>query len=267
MPARTLTGNNRRREQRVQGLILDRLVLRYRGRIMAEIRRAMRAAASNLSRGDAVPVDAAMAEHRRRMAVILERLWQESGHEMAEHIDTTAKASQAYQSKQAISSIEEQERNITPTEIADRIMSDWIRAEGGLKITEITETTRANIQSVISAGIEEGLSEKEIAKRIREIAPGIAGSRADTISRTETHASANISAQATARATGINFVREWASSEDGRTRPAHDDADGQRVGMTEPFVVDGEELMYPGDPNGRAANVINCRCAVLFVIR
>jgi hypothetical protein len=27
-----------------------------------------------------------------------------------------------------------------------------------------------------------------------------------------------------------------------------------------PFVVGGEELMYPRDPNGSAENTINCSC-------
>ena len=263
--ARTLTGNNARREQRVQEIILDRLVLRYRGRIMSEIRRAMRQAASNLYRGDAMPVDSIMAEHRERMSQIMTRLWADSGHTMAEHIDPTAKAArEALEHKQTIEDVDDLQ--ITPTEIADRVMADWMRSEGGLKITQITTTTRDNIQSVISSGIADGLSEKEIAKNIRAIAPGISGSRADTISRTETHAAANVSANATATATGVTFKREWSASRGDRTRDAHRDADGQQVGTEEPFRVDGEDLRYPGDPRGRASNVINCRCAVLFVI-
>ena len=30
--------------------------------------------------------------------------------------------------------------------------------------------------------------------------------------------------------------------------------------MDEPFEVDGEQLMYPGDPAGSAGNIINCQC-------
>lgn len=262
--ARTLTGNNPRREQRVQEIILDRLVLRYRGRITSEIRRAMRAAASGIARGDALPVDAAMSVHRENMTRILTRLWTESGRDMAEHIDPTKAARDVRQFKQVFEGVEAE---IVPTEIADRVMSDWIRTVGGQKITQITETTRENIQSVIAAGINNGLSEREIAKSIRDIAPGIAGSRSDTISRTETHAAANVSAVATAKATGLNLVREWSASSGERTRKAHREADGQKVGMNEPFIVDNEPLMYPGDPNGRASNVINCRCAVLYVLR
>ena len=34
--------------------------------------------------------------------------------------------------------------------------------------------------------------------------------------------------------------------------------------MNEPFIVNGEPLMYAGDPAGSAANVVNCRCVVLY---
>jgi len=244
--------------------MLDRLVLRYRGRIMSEIRRTMRRAASNISAGRAMAVESVMGEHRERMSQILTRLWTDSGHTMAEHIDPSQKANGPHETKQTIE--EAEDFTITPTAIADRIMSDWMRSEGGLKITRITATTRANIQSVIASGLRDGLSEKDIAANIRAIAPGIAGSRADTISRTETHAAANISADATAKATGVPFKRQWAASKGDRTRDAHRRADGQKVGMNEPFNVDHEDLRYPGDPRGRPGNVINCRCAVLYVV-
>lgn len=55
------------------------------------------------------------------------------------------------------------------------------------------------------------------------------------------------------------------STIDTRTREAHFAADGQVVALDQPFVVDGEELDYPGDPNGSGDNVINCRCS--FVVQ
>lgn len=262
MASRTLTGNNRRREQRVQSLILDRLVLRYRGRIMSEIRRAMRKVATNVAEKKPKPIGAAMFDHRKRMTSLLSRLWAESGHDMAEHLDPLAKAGGRRFGKQD----EDDELGITPTEIADQVMFEWIRTEGVQKVTQIVGTTQTDLQKVISSGIQDGASEKEIAKRIRAVAPSISGTRSDTIARTETHAAANTSALATAKATGLNLVKEWAAAEDERTRKAHDDADGQRRELDEPFNVGGEELNRPGDPNGRAANVINCRCAVLYVV-
>lgn len=59
-------------------------------------------------------------------------------------------------------------------------------------------------------------------------------------------------------------VKIWTSQRDDRVRPAHWDADGQEQPLAEPFIVDDEELFYPGDPNGSPGNVINCRCYITF---
>jgi hypothetical protein len=32
---------------------------------------------------------------------------------------------------------------------------------------------------------------------------------------------------------------------------------------SEPFIVDGEEMQHPHDPNASAANSVNCRCILL----
>ena len=46
-------------------------------------------------------------------------------------------------------------------------------------------------------------------------------------------------------------------------------ADGQRVGVNEPFIVDGEKLMFPGDASMGASgkNFYNCRCTVKAMIK
>lgn len=56
------------------------------------------------------------------------------------------------------------------------------------------------------------------------------------------------------------ILKVWDAKDDSRTRRAHEDADGQIRPVSQPFIVDFEPLMAPGDPSGRASNVINCRC-------
>jgi len=43
-------------------------------------------------------------------------------------------------------------------------------------------------------------------------------------------------------------------------RPGHIAADGQVVNVDEPFIVEGEALMFPRDPSGSAENTIGCHC-------
>lgn len=63
----------------------------------------------------------------------------------------------------------------------------------------------------------------------------------------------------------IAFQKLWLATDDRRTRPSHDEADGQRVPLEGMFVVGGYELAFPGDPSGPPQEVIQCRCTPLLV--
>jgi len=62
---------------------------------------------------------------------------------------------------------------------------------------------------------------------------------------------------------GIVLERTWLSVHDQRVRDAHEELDGQTVGVDEPFVNSLGEIMYPGDPNADPANTYNCRCTII----
>ena len=59
----------------------------------------------------------------------------------------------------------------------------------------------------------------------------------------------------------------WSTVLDGRERPAHHFASGQKKPKNEPFVVGGEMLNYPTDTSFGAStkNVVNCRCSAIYV--
>ena len=44
------------------------------------------------------------------------------------------------------------------------------------------------------------------------------------------------------------------------------DGDPGPIPLDEPFVVAGEELMYPGDQDGSPENIINCHCIQIAVV-
>ena len=56
------------------------------------------------------------------------------------------------------------------------------------------------------------------------------------------------------------MVKQWDSTLDARTRDSHAQIDGEIKELDEKF---SNGLMFPGDPNGAAAEVVNCRCALL----
>ncbi len=67
--------------------------------------------------------------------------------------------------------------------------------------------------------------------------------------------------QATADGTA-SATKTWQTMGDDRVRPTHDDADGQEVNASDPFVVGGEELQYPCDSAGSLAETSGCRCSM-----
>lgn len=256
--SKTINGRSPRQQQRLQEIILDRMVAKYQRRIGREIARAMRQAARNVERSAFLAVDSIRPEHEKRMSRILLQLWNESGQAIQDTLIDTAKHSRLIMELKLV------EVEGTPT--ADAIMLNYLTQYGGLKITQITGTTLDDINNIINQGITDGLSESEIGKLIALVAPTKSASRAQTIARTESHQAANVTAQGTASASGIVMRRQWISASGERTRDAHKRANGQIVDMHQPFSVGGESLMFPGDPNGSAKNVINCRCAVVFIL-
>jgi len=94
--------------------------------------------------------------------------------------------------------------------------------------------------------------------------------RGETIARTETLASLHRSQSDamqqlidTGKIKASQIRRTWESAGDSRVRFSHIVMDGQSVGFGEPFITPrGREMLYPGDPNGGADEVIGCRCYV-----
>lgn len=145
---------------------------------------------------------------------------------------------------------------------------DFAKNQAALKVVGIGETTVKDVRQVISKAVEEGLSTDKTARALRDLYEGFQTSRALTIARTETANAMShgkhSAAEETAKETGLVLERVWSAVNDERTRESHAAADGQVRKMGEAFDVGGEALMYPGDPNGSAENVIACRCVEIF---
>lgn len=241
-----LTGNSHTKEMLTQQRMYDMLEARHSRVIAGEIARAMRKAGSTI--GQPLYLEEAMAEHRVRIEKRLNSLWTQAIKGMVEHI-----------SGQTVKEIE-------PTPLAARIAADWVLSWGGEKITQIVNTTREDVQGIIELGIQDGKTEFELASMIRSVAPMKSMARAATIARTETAAASQFSAFFTAKEANFTMKKRWLASDGDRTRPSHQEADGQVVAMDEHFTVGGEKLFFPADPSGSAKEVINCRCVCAYEV-
>ena len=61
--------------------------------------------------------------------------------------------------------------------------------------------------------------------------------------------------------------KRWNTQQDERVRTTHVMADGQEVGINEPFTVGTSEMMFPCDASlgATADEIINCRCNVIYI--
>lgn len=66
---------------------------------------------------------------------------------------------------------------------------------------------------------------------------------------------------------GIEMEKEWMATLDNRTRHEHAILDGQIQPVDKPFIVDGQEIMFPGDPKAKPALVYNCRCTMVAKVK
>lgn len=156
----------------------------------------------------------------------------------------------------------------------DPWVAEYLNAVGN-RLVRLPDEIYGLIVAEIERGIQEGDSIPEIARRIDLLLTATGSerwpNRAVTVARTETIAAVNAgvfrAAVLDAQARGdLAPAKVWIATEDSRTRPTHDGADGQRTLLESPFRVGGAQLMFPGDPRGPAREVINCRCSLLPVV-
>lgn len=134
---------------------------------------------------------------------------------------------------------------------------------------KVSATTRKALQTTIRRGLTEGDSLSDLTKRIQAELTHYSKYEARRVARTETTAAMNFGQQAERDELGIEY-KEWVSTIDNRTRGQqpkaqfdHLEPAGQTVVNGKPFIVSGEQLMFPGDISLGASggNVIHCRCA------
>ncbi len=129
-----------------------------------------------------------------------------------------------------------------------------------------TKLLKNAIRANVSRGIASSTSWAQVARNIQN-RMNVGMNRAIRIARTEGHRIQNESrfdAQTKAKQSGADVVKQWDSTLDKRTRPTHQQLDGQIREIDEPFEIpsNGRKGMYPGG-FGVAAEDINCRCASL----
>lgn len=121
---------------------------------------------------------------------------------------------------------------------------------------------KTSVRQEISRGIAQSLSFQEIARNLKNIT-NVDYNKSLRIAKTEGHriqCESAYNVQVRAKQKGADIVKQWDSTLDSRTRDSHAKLDGEIVEVEEKF---SNGLLYPGDSNGIASEVVNCRCALL----
>lgn len=184
----------------------------------------------------------------------------------------------------------------TALDIVGRINRSTGRREGGVigltsqQVTFVENMRRrlqsgdkAELEKVLSMGrrdkrfdrtilkaMEEGrpVSAEYIQRMTSRYADSLLLLRGETIARTETMTAFN-KGQMAAMQQAINegrvnesvVVKVWHAFLDDRTRDSHINLNGKEIGFREKFkTIWGNELLHPGDPQGGAREIVNCRC-------
>ena len=130
------------------------------------------------------------------------------------------------------------------------------------RLGEDVDLLKKKIVAQVSRGIATGMTFKQVAQQLSGYT-NIGFNNAVRIARTEGH---RIQCQSTmdachkAKEKGADVVKQWDATLDAKTRESHVQVDGEYKELEEKF---SNGLMFPGDPSGGAAEVVNCRCALL----
>lgn len=130
------------------------------------------------------------------------------------------------------------------------------------RLGEDVTVLKKKITAQVSRGISTGMSFQQVAKQLADYT-NIGFNNAVRIARTEGHriqVQSGMDACYKAKEKGADVVKQWDSTLDSSTRESHQKVDGEVRELNEKF---SNGLMFPGDPSGGAAEVVNCRCALL----
>ena len=131
----------------------------------------------------------------------------------------------------------------------------------------ITDETLGEVQQAMMTALDENLTTAETSSLLRELLGTMTPTRARRIARTETAMIENCGSLDGYREAGMGG-KGWACTFVEHSRDEHKDADGQEVGIDEPFILNGpngpKEMQYPGDRSHLGAGdgyyTINCLC-------
>lgn len=130
---------------------------------------------------------------------------------------------------------------------------------------------KQKINSVVTQAVLQGDSIPKIAQSLRKVADmnHSAAVRNARTSMTAAQNAGRVESYKHAQDMGINMQQEWLATLDGRTRHSHRQMDGERIAVAKDKwhpAKFSNGCRYPGDPQGPAWEIYNCRCTLVAAV-
>lgn len=121
------------------------------------------------------------------------------------------------------------------------------------------------VTAAVTQAVLQGQTIPQLAASIAGIADmdRRAAMKAARTAMTSAHSLGKLKGYGRAADMGIDVKKQWLAALDSRTRGSHRHLDGEAVELDAEF---SNGLRYPGDPDGPASEVYNCRCTLVPVI-
>ena len=122
-----------------------------------------------------------------------------------------------------------------------------------------------HVTSAVTQAVLQGQTVPQLAASIAGIAAmdQRAAMKAARTAMTSAHSLGKLKGYERAAGMGIDVEKQWLAALDPRTRGSHRHLDGETVKLDAEF---SNGLKYPGDPDGPASEVYNCRCTLVPAI-
>lgn len=130
------------------------------------------------------------------------------------------------------------------------------------------DKAKKEIINEISRGLSIGMSVSDMARNLQNTM-GVSMRKAYQIAQNEgarVRQSAIIDSMREAKKKGADIVKQWSATLDGKTRPVHQELDGEWAEIEDDFKYSGGKVFAPKQ-FGIPSEDINCRCTLLSVPR
>ena len=228
----------------------SKLFLQYRATALRHLEQARKSSLTNLVK-------------RSLTAIIFDQTM--FGHDLVKSLDPVTDATLQTAGTELLAEIG---RADDPWKFPPQDAKKFIQGRENL-IKGVSDTAFNQLKTSLQAGLDKGETTEELAGRVKTVFNHLGNFEARRIAMTETSAAYGYSRRVAMESAGIEY-KAWLTSHGDNVRFAHEEAEenygpDNPIPIDAPFIVDGEELQYPGDPNGSPGNVINCHCVQIAV--